>query len=559
MQEEYKRVLERRRSQIVDQVKWTKEFAALLDKYGLLSKEDIKHVETELNSKSRVYAALSKIIGHDESNAFEKFRHLLIENGNISMAESLEFDRKRIRWNFERDIKATCLPNYIDHVSAELMLASFSEPDEHIRQCMIKEARRRLEELRNSIRQHQIDRDNFRTSMWTAVTGKKLSWSAGLSHHAKDSMTLSKIEDIESEKDELILKSTSSLLEMLRKRVTTLKKENESLREVVDNSRNGSSDVVSAPQNEINVSIEDVDDTHNQTVKEFYIDEDNTAASDNDDGADIMCIKKKIFDEALQSLKPFESHNESSQKMETLKAVDSNVDDNWKMHRMMDLIRNAAAEVDMWRNRSHKLNTSVKRMERERTLVRRAVGLSSSNEQEEEETDDGKTFLDSMLKKINEYTNARLIKKQDHRNDQENENDDLQSIEVEDHHHHHQNNDDDDDEQQQLLLCKSRRSSTVDELPFNRTTSESIVEITSRNRRKSMPFLRRPASTAVLPALETNNKTRLIPEATSQESSNNKTATGTSGNNYSRNGFRMNRVKNRKSDPGKLRPAIQRQ
>lgn len=45
MQEAYKRVLERRRGQIVEQIRWTKEFSTGLEKHGLVSRDELKEIE----------------------------------------------------------------------------------------------------------------------------------------------------------------------------------------------------------------------------------------------------------------------------------------------------------------------------------------------------------------------------------------------------------------------------------------------------------------------------------------------------------------------------------
>lgn len=49
MQESYKRILEKRRTQIVEQIRWSRELAAGLEKYGLLSKEDLRYVEVRFS------------------------------------------------------------------------------------------------------------------------------------------------------------------------------------------------------------------------------------------------------------------------------------------------------------------------------------------------------------------------------------------------------------------------------------------------------------------------------------------------------------------------------
>lgn len=45
MQEAYKRILERRRSQLVEQIRWTKEFSSGLEKYGLVTRDELRDIE----------------------------------------------------------------------------------------------------------------------------------------------------------------------------------------------------------------------------------------------------------------------------------------------------------------------------------------------------------------------------------------------------------------------------------------------------------------------------------------------------------------------------------
>lgn len=50
MQEAYKRILERRRSQLVEQLRWTKELSSGLEKYGLVTREELRDIEVLYHS-----------------------------------------------------------------------------------------------------------------------------------------------------------------------------------------------------------------------------------------------------------------------------------------------------------------------------------------------------------------------------------------------------------------------------------------------------------------------------------------------------------------------------
>lgn len=377
-------------------------------------------------------------------------------------------------------------------MNAQLLDSALTEQDDYIRQCLIGVVKRRLEDLRNCIRQQQRDRDNFRAGLWETISGKKQTLSS-FSYRAKDAVSLSEIEDAESSRDEGLLQKTKGLVELLRLRVVEQKREIEGLLETLQN--NNISLVkklllpVSVDQLENDVDL--FTSVRAEDVPQILGDDWKIDAQQDFDGSThdekFVRINRSVFDHILQTLKPFESHRSfnARQKEDVVSQIQGNTDDP-SVSKLMDLLQSMESELELWRNRSHRLSSELKSLEHEQQLISTALGLQSTYTAADREI-----RLKNILSKIAELTgtvNATQTTGE------------IQSQGV-----------DDQTAQNCLDGIRSRRSSADEDLESSRIKSETIVNIEggARNRRMSAPFMRPRQSIIIstpLPLLQQRHK-----------------------------------------------------
>lgn len=377
-------------------------------------------------------------------------------------------------------------------MNAQLLDSALTEQDDYIRQCLIGVAKRRLEDLRNCIRQQQRDRDNFRAGLWETISGKKPTLSS-FSYRAKDALSLSEIEDAESRRDEALLQKTKGLVELLRLRVVEQKREIEGLLETLQNNNISPVKKLLLPAS-IDQLENDVDlfaNVHTEDMTQILgddwkIDEQQGFDGSTDDEKFVR-INRSVFDQILQTLKPFESPRSlnARQKEDVVPQIRGNTDDP-SVSKLINLLQSMESELELWRNRSHRLSSELKSLEHEQQLISTALGLPSTYAAEDREV-----RQQNIVSKIAELTGAVNPAQTTG---------EIQSQGV-----------DDQTAKNCLDGIKSRRSSADEDLESSRTKSETIVDIEggARNRRMSAPFMRpRQSITTALPLLQQRHKNR---------------------------------------------------
>lgn len=420
--------------------------------------------------------------------------------------------------DFDKEIHATCLPNYIDLMNAQLLDPALTEQDDYTRQCLIGVAKRRLEDLRNCIRQQQRDRDNFRSALWETISGKKLI-SSSLSYRAKDTASLSEIEDAESRRDDSLLKKTKGLIELLRLRVvehTTERSENLLKTFHINNI---SPDRKLHPPEGTGQFENDVELFANVRTDDAILRDDwqldEHGLDGNTDDQKCVRIDRSVFDQILQTLKPFESHRSfdaRQNKEDVVSQIRGDASDP-SVIKLVDLLQSMASELELWRNRSHRLSSELKSLEQEQQLISMALGLTSASAVTDR--------LANILSKVAELTGT--VKPAERTEDTQSQLGVAGQTALND-----------------LDGGKNRRSSADEDLQRSRTESETIVDIDddARKRRMSAPFMRpRPSIGTALPVLQEHRKNKNVftyrksshdysSVATPTRSSDQRTATG---------------------------------